>query len=251
MMLVDRRWPGSFVLLVGVVLLAADARPARAQWGPGMGVLGAGWGWGGFGSMPSPSTTLLNDHAIARMNVAAGRMPGRSHSAYGNNPNSYINRVRDNGFVSHWDVERRRPPSYRTAPPVSLDSSRRTAGRSSEPATAPAAAPAREVVPLGSFFDKMSQLVWPQESPLEGEFATKRRLTDEATLVVWDEVKRQGIASVDSVTEARARLIAYGKPALELLREHSTTPIADAFHRFLLSLYDSLADAAWTAPTGR
>jgi hypothetical protein len=39
-------------------------------------------------------------------------------------------------------------------------------------------------------------------------------------------------------------LLDYGKPALHLLRSKSTVRVADAFHLFLLSLYESLAQAA-------
>jgi hypothetical protein len=46
------------------------------------------------------------------------------------------------------------------------------------------------------------------------------------------------------VASAREALIAYGQPALQYLRETSTARVADTFHLFLLSLYDSLAQAA-------
>jgi hypothetical protein len=46
------------------------------------------------------------------------------------------------------------------------------------------------------------------------------------------------------VAESRQRLIDYGQPALRYVREHETARIADGFHGFLLSLYDSLAQAA-------
>jgi hypothetical protein len=234
MFLRRRRLPGLLACLTLLIVLGLDARPARAQFGMGM-----GWGWGGIGAMPSPSTTLLNDHAIARTAAAAARMPGRSHSPYANNPNSYLNRVRDNGFVSHSDVRRRRPPAYRTGRAGSI-------APGGQAATAPAAASGSlpPVVPLASFFDAAYQLVWPNESPSRGELKPKREAADVATLAVLKETKQQGWASVTSVTEARYRLVEYGQPALQEIRAQATPPIADAFHRFLLSLYDSLTDAA-------
>src|SRR5690348_9954026 len=87
---------------------------AQAQWG-------MGWGWGGFGVDPSPSTQMLNQHAINRAGAVAARQQ-RSHSAYTGNPNAYFNRIRDNGFTSHYDVRRRRAPSYQPERTTSLAS---------------------------------------------------------------------------------------------------------------------------------
>ncbi len=57
------------------------------------------------------------------------------------------------------------------------------------------------------------------------------------------ETKQRSAASINTVTEARQKLLDYGRPALRELRETSTPRIADTFHLFLLSLYDSLAQA--------
>ncbi len=46
------------------------------------------------------------------------------------------------------------------------------------------------------------------------------------------------------MTDARSKLVDYGRPALEYIRDNSTPRIADTFHLFLLSLYDSLGQAA-------
>jgi hypothetical protein len=231
--------PNSLAVLVGLMVLAVDARPARAQYGMGM-----GFGWGGFGPMQSASTTFLNDHAMARTAAAAARMPGRSHSPYGNNPNAYFNRIRDNGFVSHSDARRRRAPSYRSDRTGSLDTSGRAEAQ-------PEAAPARPVVPLGHFFDASLRVVWPQDSPIGGELKQKREVSDQASLAVLNETKQQGPASITTVTEARYRLVEYGRPAVRELRAQATPPIADSFHQFLMSLYDALADSASTPATAR
>src|SRR5262245_19801797 len=101
MMRNKQRPPGVLTFLMGFIVLGLDSDRARAQWG-----MGYGWGWGGLGFYQAPSpTNFLNQHALTR---AAGGRPARpSHSPYANNPNAYFNRVRDNGFVSHYDVRRR------------------------------------------------------------------------------------------------------------------------------------------------
>ena len=82
---------------------------------------------------------------------------------------------------------------------------------------------------------------------MDGEFLGKREASDQASLVVLKETKQHGVASITSATEARQKLVEYGRPALKQLRAAATPPIADSFHRFLLSLYDSL-EAAASAP---
>jgi hypothetical protein len=220
-----------------MAVLVATPSPARAQYGMGYG-MGMGWGWGiGMGVGPSPSTQLLNDLTVAR--AAAGRQGPRSNNVYAGNPNAYYNRIRDNGFVSHYDVRRRRPPSYQPGRTASLANGGRA---ESSPAQPPA--PSAAVRPLGDFFDASLRLVWPHESPSDGEHKEKRDLSDQASLAVLKETKQQGAASITSAADARQRLVDYGRPALRQLREAATPPIADSFHRFLLSLYDSLEAAA-------
>jgi len=57
-------------------------------------------------------------------------------------------------------------------------------------------------------------------------------------------------ASLSTVTQARQKLLDYGRPALKEIRQSATPRIADTFHLFLLSLYESLAQAA-NAPGGQ
>jgi hypothetical protein len=212
----------------GMALLVALPNTARAQWGIGM-------GWGMFGPQESSSTRFLNDHALSRVGGVQARQQ-RSHSAYSGNPNAYFNRIRDNGFVSHYDVRRRRAPSYQPERTASL--ANRGQGTDRPAPRAPAA-------PLKDFFDASLRLVWPQESPVEGEFKEKRDLSDQASLAVLKQTKAYGSAPITSAAEARQKLVNYGKPALQHLRAVATPPIADSFHRFLLSLYDSLEASAW------
>jgi hypothetical protein len=228
----------SMRLAVGLIVILSGH--ARAQWGMGM-------GWGMMGVPESSSTRFLNDHAKARIPSAAARQ-SRTHSPYAGNSNSYLNRVRDNGFVSHYETRTRRAPSYQPERAASLGNVGRTASRSA-PASAKAEAEAtRPIIPLKDFFDAAQRLIWPQESPVEGEFREKRDLSDRAGSAVLEQVKAYGSAPVTSVTTAREKLIDYGRPALTHLRATATPPIADGFHRFLLSLYDSLEAAAW--PSG-
>jgi hypothetical protein len=79
---------------------------------------------------------------------------------------------------------------------------------------------------------------------------TEKRLTfDQASLAVLEEAKKNGVASVASVSEARQKLLDYGRPALRFVRAHETPRLADSFLGFLLELYDSLAQAATTTRT--
>ena len=80
--------------LVAMAVLGIGSSPARAQWGMGMGMFG--------GMVPSPSQ-FVNDHALVRAG-AGRREPARN--VYSNNSNSYINRIRDNGFSSHSSTDR-------------------------------------------------------------------------------------------------------------------------------------------------
>ena len=69
------------------------------------------WAWGasdgdlvGFNQVPKPESFFYSKALID-----AGRdthIPSRN--VYANNPNSYINHIRDNGFVERYDVARQR-----------------------------------------------------------------------------------------------------------------------------------------------
>jgi hypothetical protein len=189
----------------------------------------------GMREVPSP-TSFLNQHALA----AAARGPqGPSRTPYAGNPNAYFNRIRDNGFVSHYDARRRGAPTYRPESSASL-------GNASRAQPQPTAATAAEnpVMPLGSFFDAARKFVWPSDSPSTGDLSAKRDASDLAILAVLEETKQQSAASITSVANARQKLLDYGRPALQEIRAQATPPIADGFHRFLLAVYDSLAQAA-------
>jgi hypothetical protein len=230
--------PGN-VLLAAILAVAASALGAgraRAQWGMGGG-LGIGFYGGGLIPYVQQPGNYLNQVALARIGRGPSSSPlgNGSHSFYAGNPNSYLNRVRDNGFVDRYYPDRREPAYYGY-------SSRPQAQRTTP--TAAAANRARPMVPLASFFNAQDQLIWTGDAPTAGDLKEKRDAVDKACLTALHEVKQNGVASIASVTEAREKLLDYGRPALKYVREHETARIADSFHIFLLSLYDSLAQAA-------
>jgi hypothetical protein len=232
-MRIDRHLVWLLGVSVGTTLVATMPGRARADWGMGMGM-----GWGMFGVGPSASTSFLNQHAATR--AAAGGFGRRTNNVYAGNSNAYFNRIRDNGFVSHYDARRRRSPSYQPE--------RRTSLANATPAQPTATAPQPEAIePLRRFFDASLKLVWPHDSPIDGDFREKREISDQASLAVLKETKQHGVATITSATEARQKLVEYGRPALKQLRAAATPPIADSFHRFILSLYDSLEAAATVA----
>jgi hypothetical protein len=226
-----RLYPG-LVLLVATAAFGFGSTPAGAQYGMGMGM---GF-FGGFGQVPSPSQ-FINDHALVRAG-AGRREPARN--VYSNNSNSYINRIRDNGFSAHSSTRSHRSPGY--------DVDRRAA-RSLSPTSnnAPQPTPeaaSRPVHPIASFFNAARQLVWPSEAPATDELKPRRVISDQACLVVLELVEKHRSAPITTVTDARQKLLDYGQPALQFARSVSTPTIAESFHMFLLSLYDSLAAAA-------
>jgi hypothetical protein len=100
------------------------------------------------------------------------------------------------------------------------------------------------VVPLASFFDAAKRLVWPSDAPITGDLKQKRDVSDEGCLAVLGEFQTRGRASIATVTDTRQKLLDYGQPALQEIRLYATPRVADAFHLFLLSLYESLAQSA-------
>jgi hypothetical protein len=219
------------VLFVAGAALGLGPGRAEAQWGGGMGGFGMGWGWGGFSQVEKPDTFLYS-----KALVDAGRnthIPTRD--AYANNPNSYINHVRDNGFVDRYDVARRDPAYYRYTQP---------------PSPAPRMTPTAMTVtqqmpslPLASFYNAEGHIVWPGDAPTAGDLKDKRSTFDQASESVLAELKKNGVASIATVTDARQKLLDYGRPGLRYIREHETPRVADGYHLFLLSLYESLAQA--------
>ena len=151
----------------------------------------------GLGIAPHPEV-IINQNAV----VTAGRgYQGPTRTPYADNSNAYFNHVRDNGFVERYNVDRREPSYYRYVP-----------------TSARAAATARK---SRRFLWRVStmpqgQLAWPADSPTGGELKEKRAAFDQVSHVVLDESKKSGVASMASVTDARQKLIDYGRPGLAI-----------------------------------
>jgi hypothetical protein len=221
------------VLLAAVLAVAASGfggGRAQAQWGGGGGF---GFFGGNFGSGVEQPTQFINSVALAQMNHVRGPM---QNNVYANNPNSYVNHVRDNGFVDRYYPDR--IPAWQ---PYSGYASRPRPQRTT-PTAAPVA-PSRPRVPLASFYNDKGQFIWSGDAPTAGDLKEKREAFEKSCRAVLDEVKKNGVASIATVTEARQKLLEYGRPALKSIKEHETSRVADSFHIFLLALYDSLAQA--------
>jgi hypothetical protein len=219
-----------FQLIMGMAVLVLGSSSAWA-------IFDMGYGFGfGMGMGQSAVSGYLNDHAL--VGAARGMQGVPSRTPLAGNPNSFHNRLRDDGFVSHRDVRRRQPPTYRPESMASLGN-----GRQVQQPQAPAAAPQPDL-PLVSFFDPARRLVWPSESPVSGDLKELREISDLASLAVLDETKQTGTASITITATAREKLLDYGRPALREIRASATPRIADSFHMFMLSLYESLAQAA-------
>jgi hypothetical protein len=202
-----------------------------------------GYGYGGLFQYHPPEVDYINQKSL--LNASQATMGPVQNNVYAGNPNAYINHLNDVGYLDRYDVGTRRtieasigrfsdgPPPGREPRPVSRPS----------PGMA-AAPPAPPLVPLSSFFNRYSKLVWPDEAPSSGDLAAKRATSDQSTLAVLNEYNLRGLAGVGTVTDARAKLLDYGRPALQYIRDNSTPRIADGFHLYLLSLYESLAQAA-------
>ena len=112
----SRTGPGKLagaILGVAVVLLGLPGR-AHAQFGFGGGFGGfGGFGYGGFGirQVPSPTNYLYSKSLID----ASRPVNAPSRDVNANNPNSFINHLRDPGFVDRYSVDRREIPQYRYA----------------------------------------------------------------------------------------------------------------------------------------
>ena len=65
-----------------------------------------------------------------------------------------------------------------------------------------------------------------------------------------NQYESAGLARLSTVTEAREKLLDYGRPALDFVRQQTTPAMSDSFHVFLLSLYSNVGLAA-TVPRAR
>lgn len=235
------------LLAFGVATLVVGSGRAEAQFGYGYGLFN-------FNYQP-PEVGYIDK--LSLQNASRATMGPVQNNGYANNPNSYFNQLHGDNSYDRYDVATRRsidasigrysdgPPPSAYSRPEPPPASTSNAPRTAQPTTpAPAPAAPTQSWTLASYFDPNKRLVWPDEAPSDGEFKATRATSDQACLAVLNEYSLRGLASLDTVTDARAKLLDYGKPALKFVREHSTPRIADTFHMFLLSLYESLARAA-------
>ena len=161
--------------------------------------------------------------------------------------------VRDEGFLERYDLATREAMVNRVArnPGREMGAVGSTAARPAtptpraprppQPVAAPEPSPA---VLLANFFDRDRRLVWPTIAPITGDMGKKQEIADRAILAVLNEYDLQGLAHLSNVTQARERLLDYGRPALDFIRQQTTPAMADSFHVFLLSLYSNVGLAA-------
>ncbi len=232
------------VIVVTVITPALAATRVEAQW-----YSNPITGFSGVVPYYNDGTARLvnqiNDRATVSAQTAYASRAGAGHVDVGN---PYY-RNRDVTYFERFDAETRRAMENRVARRPSAPPPRSPSA--TPPSTAQAPAPVKPILPLPSFFNKYEELVWPGEAPTVGDLKPKRDASDQATKVALQEYNEQGQAKVATVTEARSRLLDYGRPALQYVREHTTARIADSFHLFLLSLYDSLGQAATNVRTSQ
>ena len=124
-------------ILVATAALELGASQVHAM-GYGFGILG------GFNYVPSPGD-FLNQHSLLNAGRARGPV---SNNVYANNPNAFIHRIRDNGFVPHAGIVDRRSPGFQASRlrPQSLS---QTSNNQPQPAASSATAPANAAAPAG------------------------------------------------------------------------------------------------------
>lgn len=231
-----RMWRGVSLVFLALAMVSASGSQARAQWG-----WGGGFGWGPYFTSPGDPSGLLDARALQMANAASTNRPV-------NDPNfqynAYYMHVRDTDFFTKYDARTRAEMYNRVARNrIPLPPSNTTT--TPQPATAAAPTPpAQTVVRLANFFDRYNKLVWPADAPKTPELLPKRETADAAALDVLQEYNARGIATVSLTTDARQKLVAYGQPALAYIRANASPAVSDAFHVFMLSLYNELGQAA-------
>lgn len=219
---------------------------------------GIGFGFG-LGPQTPASVDYLNQRSLISAQNAATNRQNRTFDmgGFANNPNSYFNRRREAALQERFSVSNQRGLDSRISPGLAtLDLRPRNAranpitGEFQRPDGAPAPAEPVQVAsaaPLDAFFNAYRELVWPSDAPYHEDFKPLRETSDTRTLSTLKETETQGRATVATATQARESLLDYGRPALQYIREHSTTQVADNFHSFLLALYNSIQQSALVA----
>jgi hypothetical protein len=102
---------------------------------------------------------------------------------------------------------------------------------------------ASKLLPRSQVLSAEGQVLWPAKAPAEGELGKSRAAAEAAIKAAVKETEGGGKASVQNVVEAKDRLYAYGRPALEKAAAQSRQAAQGLLH-FLTSLervLDSLA----------
>jgi hypothetical protein len=236
---------GSIRLAVIALAMAPWAFPGRAeaQYG-GFGGFGYGYGWGGYNQNAYSDVNYLNQRSLINASAAANSRPQPL--------NDSPLQSRDESFYDKYDLETREAMIDRVArDPGRERGTADPSGVARRPSTSSTTAkPARSIPPpptevhLADYFSKDQQLIWPSVAPISGDLGKKQATADLAALAVLNEYNMKGLAQLSTVTNARQKLLDYGRPALQQVREQSTPAIADSFHVFLLALYNNLGNAA-------
>ena len=234
------------LLLAVIGLLWVASTPARAQYG----AFGFGYGYG-FNPNAYADTNYLNQRSLINAQAAAASRPKPLQAPrYSGIDRSFYDRYDLDTRVAMIDRIARDPGRERsTADPGGLGTRNNPPPRTTTPTATqtPPAPPA--TVHLADYFTKDNQLLWPSVAPNSGDLGKAQSAADLATLAVLNEYNLKGLASVSTVTDAREKLLAYGRPALKEVRQSSTPALADTFHVFLLALYDNIANAATVPKT--
>jgi hypothetical protein len=231
------------VSIAALALVLFASSKAEAQFGFG----GMGWGYGAFlHPYTPPSVSTLDRVAVTRAGMDQEALNRTSLST----PDRFDYRRQQVAMQQRYDISSMRGIDVdRRRRGTPIPGTRATPGdvaNAAEPVNAPGQqqAAARPVLDLASFVNSSDQVVWPADAPISGDLVNQRDRADSAIKEVVQEERAMGFASISTVAGARQALLDYGQPALQFVRETSTARVADTFHLFLLSLYDSLAQVA-------
>ncbi len=235
------------VLALTMILLGTCVGRSQAFIGYGGGGIGFGFG---FQNNAYTESNFLNSWSL--QNAA---------SAAANRPQPLVApkfTTRDDSFYNKYDLQTRmsminrvaRDPGREmgTADPSGVLPQAARARPSPPPPTTtsqPPTSPTARFL-LADFFDRNRRLVWPSIAPITGDMGKQQEVADLAILGVLNEHELRGLAQLSTVTEARRKLLDYGRPALDFVRKQTTPAMADSFHVFLLSLYSQIELAATT-----
>lgn len=214
------------MLLVGLVV-ALSGGQAHAQFGFGIG-FGLGY------RTPAVVESIYSRSNISESAAYASRKENLTAPARAPRDTTFFERYDPTTLQAMENRVARNPRNYlgTTPPPTTV--------------AAVVAQPVQAVVQaITGFFNEYQQVVWPSDAPTEGDLLARRVVSDDASRNVLKEFDADRMAKIATVTDARNKLLDYGRPALQYARANTPTA-ADSFHAFLLSLYDAIGRAATT-----